>query len=199
MKKMFIRFSEVNSKSAETVANFMDSMKKLAELSVAHREKLSELNGKLELAKKAREEGKQDSIVEELNAINAENEAYKVACKPYNEALKVDYAIIPVGMYESYVEYMDSTNATKMLKLVDSMLTDMGVKAPSTKGVRTVCKHFSTKLGARVASASKIQKGEYTTTLSKNAFNKLFMAILADLFEENGVIGKEEKAEEPTK
>lgn len=188
-KKLAISFSEIKAETKKSVVEYTENVQELAKLQQAHSAKKQELETKLDLAKKAREAGEKESIIDELNAINRENEKYKAECKPYNEALKEIYKMIPAGMFDAYQKYVQELKRGDMLTCVDEFLTTIGVQKPTQKGCRQVCEYFTVKLGAKTASSKKVLKdGVYTSALGKGSFNKLFMAILADLFIEKGVI-----------
>ena len=191
-KKLAISFANINEETRKNVIGYTVAITALAKLSSAHSAKKKVLEEALEKAKNERAEDKRDSIIEELNALNAENEAYKKARKPFEDELKDIYKMIPVGMFDAYSKYINELKRGDMLTKVDEFLTGIGVARPSQKGVRQVCEHFTVKLGAKTASANKVLKnGVYTSTLGKTSFNKLFMGILADLLIDKGVIAVE--------
>ena len=197
-KKISVPFGNISDDCKKAVNDYMMAVYILSKMAESHREKLAILNNALDAAKVAREKGEKDSIIEELNAINTENEAYKKACKPLKDKLNETYQFIPSDMFDAYQKYVNELKRGDMLTAVDKFLGNIGVEKTTQKGVRQACEYFTIGLGRRTASSKKvIENKTFTAGMSKSSFNKLFMGLLADLLMEKGII--EFNPEEPTK
>lgn len=97
--------------------------------------------------------------------------------------MKDTYAFVPETMHTSYVKKIDEHKRGDFLTAIKLFLENLGIEDCTQGQISKLAENMSDMFGARYATSKKIvNDGVMHTSISKQAFNKLFMAVFCDMY-----------------
>lgn len=115
------------------------------------------------------------------------SKTFKVVKQLRGGKTRTDY----VSLYDAYVAYVNEDKRGDFMVVVDSVLVTCGLtdtSAPNSSAVRNMSQIFAARIGVKKAGAQRLVKDNvYTSELGVGQFSELFIGILADILNTNGV------------
>lgn len=187
-----INLSTLNDATMIMINAFSTAYMEKARISKEHREIISALETALEKAKEARSNGEADSIITELNAINAENLRYKELCKPLNTKLSALKKTVPDTIYDSYVKMISENKFGYFMNDCKKFFADSGVDTKNSTAMKNFAQAMMCRIGARKSSYDDISKlNSFTKERGKGDFKMLFLLSFIDVLTQQGLVSKD--------
>ena len=194
MARNQINFTKMNDTAKEQLRIFKESALEIAKEDLRFKAELKPLKAQLESILANRENDiKQGMSVDEVaqkfprteidNAIRKCEAQHKAIVEPFNKSMKDTYAFVPETMHTAYVKKIDEHKRGDFLNAIKMFLENLGIENCTQGQVSKLAENMSDMFGARYATSKKIvNDGVMHTSISKQAFNKLFMAVFCDMY-----------------
>ena len=194
MAKNQINFTKMNDTAKKQLRIFKESALEIAKEDLRFKAELKPLKAQLESILANRENDiKQGMSVDEVaqkfprteidNAIRKCEAQHKAIVEPFNKSMKDTYAFVPETMHTAYVKKIDEHKRGDFLNAIKMFLENLGIENCTQGQVSKLAENMSDMFGARYATSKKIvNDGVMHTSISKQAFNKLFMAVFCDMY-----------------
>lgn len=194
MARNQINFSKMDETAKEQLRIFKESALEIAKEDLRFKAELKPLKAQLESILANRENDiKQGMSVDEVaqkfprteidNAIRKCEAQHKAIVEPFNKSMKDTYAFVPDTMHTAYVKKIDEHKRGDFLTAIKLFLENLGIEDCTQGQISKLAENMSDMFGARYATSKKIvNDGVMHTSISKQAFNKLFMAVFCDMY-----------------
>lgn len=194
MARNQINFTKMNDTAKEQLRIFKESALEIAKEDLRFKAELKPLKAQLESILANRENDiKQGMSVDEVaqkfprtevdNAIRKCEAQHKAIVEPFNKSMKDTYAFVPDTMHTAYVKKIDEHKRGDFLTAIKLFLENLGIENCTQGQISKLAENMSDMFGARYATSKKIvNDGVMHTSISKQAFNKLFMAVFCDMY-----------------
>lgn len=194
MAKNQINFSKMNDVAKEQLRIFKESAMAIAVEDLRFKAELKPLKARLENilenrdneiknGMSAEQAATKFSRIEVDNAIRKCELAHKAIVEPLNKDMKDTYVFVPDNMHTAYVKKIDEHKRGDFLEAIKQFLANLGIENCSQAQINKLAENMSDMFGARYATSKKIvNDGVMHTSISKQAFNKLFMAVFCDMY-----------------
>lgn len=194
MARNQINFTKMNDTAKEQLRIFKESALEIAKEDLRFKAELKPLKAQLESILANRENDiKQGMSVDEVaqkfprteidNAIRKCEAQHKDIVEPFNKSMKDTYAFVPDTMHTAYVKKIDEHKRGDFLIAIKMFLENLGIENCTQGQISKLAENMSDMFGARYATSKKIvNDGVMHTSISKQAFNKLFMAVFCDMY-----------------
>lgn len=194
MARNQINFTKMNDTAKEQLRIFKESALEIAKEDLRFKAELKPLKAQLESILANRENDiKQGMSVDEVaqkfprteidNAIRKCEAQHKAIVEPFNKSMKDTYAFVPDTMHTAYVKKIDEHKRGDFLTAIKLFLENLGIEDCTQGQISKLAENMSDMFGARYATSKKIvNDGVMHTSISKQAFNKLFMAVFCDMY-----------------
>lgn len=194
MARNQINFTKMNETAKEQLRIFKESALEIAKEDLRFKAELKPLKAQLESILANRENDiKQGMSVDEVaqkfprtevdNAIRKCEAQHKAIVEPFNKSMKDTYAFVPDTMHTAYVKKIDEHKRGDFLTAIKMFLENLGIENCTQGQISKLAENMSDMFGARYATSKKIvNDGVMHTSISKQAFNKLFMAVFCDMY-----------------
>lgn len=194
MARNQINFTKMSDTAKEQLRIFKESALEIAKEDLRFKAELKPLKAQLESILANRENDiKQGMSVDEVaqkfprtevdNLIRKCEAQHKAIVEPYNKSMKDTYAFVPDTMHTAYVKKIDEHKRGDFLIAIKMFLENLGIENCTQGQISKLAENMSDMFGARYATSKKIvNDGVMHTSISKQAFNKLFMAVFCDMY-----------------
>lgn len=194
MARNQINFTKISETAKEQLRIFKESALEIAKEDLRFKAELKPLKAQLESILANRENDiKQGMSVDEVaqkfprteidNAIRKCEAQHKAIVEPFNKSMKDTYAFVPDTMHTAYVKKIDEHKRGDFLTAIKLFLENLGIEDCTQGQISKLTENMSDMFGARYATSKKIvNDGVMHTSISKQAFNKLFMAVFCDMY-----------------
>ena len=194
MARNQINFTKISETAKEQLRIFKESALEIAKEDLRFKAELKPLKAQLESILANRENDiKQGMSVDEVaqkfprteidNAIRKCEAQHKAIVEPFNKSMKDTYAFVPDTMHTAYVKKIDEHKRGDFLTAIKLFLENLGIEDCTQGQISKLAENMSDMFGARYATSKKIvNDGVMHTSISKQAFNKLFMAVFCDMY-----------------
>lgn len=194
MAKNQINFSKMNDVAKNQLRIFKESALAIAVEDLRFKAELKPLKARLESILANRENELKNGMsleqatekfsrVEVDNAIRKCELEHKAIIEPLNKDMKDTYTFVPDNMHTAYVKKIDEHKRGDFLGAIKQFLANLGIENCSQAQISKLAENMSDMFGARYATSKKIvNDGVMHTSISKQAFNKLFMAVFCDMY-----------------
>lgn len=194
MARNQINFTKMNDTAKEQLRIFKESALEIAKEDLRFKAELKPLKAQLESILANRENDiKQGMSVDEVaqkfprteidNAIRKCEAQHKAIVEPFNKSMKDTYTFVPDTMHTAYVKKIDEHKRGDFLTAIKLFLENLGIEDCTQGQISKLAENMSDMFGARYATSKKIvNDGVMHTSISKQAFNKLFMAVFCDMY-----------------
>lgn len=194
MARNQINFTKMNDTAKEQLRIFKESALEIAKEDLRFKAELKPLKAQLESILANRENDiKQGMSVDEVaqkfprteidSAIRKCEIQHKAIVEPFNKSMKDTYTFVPDTMHTAYVKKIDEHKRGDFLTAIKLFLENLGIEDCTQGQISKLAENMSDMFGARYATSKKIvNDGVMHTSISKQAFNKLFMAVFCDMY-----------------
>lgn len=194
MAKNQINFSKMDETAKKQLRIFKESALAIAVEDLRFKAELKPLKAQLENILANRENELKngmslDQATEKFSRLEVDNAIrkceleHKAIIEPLNKDMKDAYAFVPDNMHTAYVKKIDEHKRGDFLNAIKQFLANLGIENCSQAQISKLAENMSDMFGARYATSKKIvNDGVMHTSISKQAFNKLFMAVFCDMY-----------------
>ena len=194
MAKNQINFSKMDETAKKQLRIFKESALAIAVEDLRFKAELKPLKAQLENILANRENELKngmslDQATEKFSRLEVDNAIrkceleHKAIIEPLNKDMKDTYAFVPDNMHTAYVKKIDEHKRGDFLNAIKQFLANLGIENCSQAQISKLAENMSDMFGARYATSKKIvNDGVMHTSISKQAFNKLFMAVFCDMY-----------------
>ena len=194
MAKNQINFSKMNEKAMAQLVSFKDAALALATEDLRFKAEIKPLKAQLETILSNRQINIDagmpvDEVLEKFprvevdNAIRKAQAEHNEIAEPINKTMRDTYEFIPDGMYAAYTKKIDEHKRGDFLTTIKTFLENLGIENCTQAQISKLAENMSDMFGARYAQSKKIVENNVMhTAISKNQFNKLFMAVFCDMY-----------------
>ena len=194
MARNQINFTKISETAKEQLRIFKESALEIAKEDLRFKAELKPLKAQLESILANRENDiKQGMSVDEVaqkfprteidNAIRKCEAQHKAIVEPFNKSMKDTYTFVPDTMHTAYVKKINEHKRGDFLTAIKLFLENLGIEDCTQGQISKLAENMSDMFGARYATSKKIvNDGVMHTSISKQAFNKLFMAVFCDMY-----------------
>ncbi len=201
MAKKSITFKNMNKEAVNSLQLFVIATTQQVKENARHKKVVDpikqKINSKLQSRQEAIDNGMSyNSAIEKFDTFEETQELRKLnykhseIMKALNETIKKSYEFLPENLYDSYIVKIEQSKNGLFLTAISQFLENIGIENTTQAGVRNLATQISDKIGVKVSSLSTIQKkGTFTSRLTTQQFNKLFISVYIDILSNANIQG----------
>ena len=194
MAKNQINFTKMTEEASAQLKSFKNSAFTLANEDLRYKAELKPLKEQLEIILANRQNDinaglSAEEVAQKFPRTDVDNAIRKAQTKhdsiiePLNKEMKDTYKFIPETMFPAYIKKIDEHKRGDFLTAIKDFLSNLGIEGCTQGQISKLAENMSDMFGAKYATSKKIVKdGNMVTTLKKQQFDKLFMAVFCDMY-----------------